>query len=127
MTGATEASEAKDAAASSQEAAPEGADRKLDDGLVYESYDPLRLQQNKGRELLPFPTFDAALDEFYAKVRITSPNDALRQEAFSLNHRDHYGNAQRPSQASEYSGAMAYCSSENNLYQSFLHRARWEA
>ena len=41
---------------------------KLDDGLVYESYDPLRLKQNEVQELLPFPTFDAALDEFYAKV-----------------------------------------------------------
>ena len=41
---------------------------KLDDGLVYESYDPLRLKQNEAQELLPFPTFDAALDEFYAKV-----------------------------------------------------------
>ena len=39
---------------------------------MYESYDPLRLKQNEGRELLPFPTFDAALDEFYAKVRATS-------------------------------------------------------
>ena len=69
VAGATGAGEAKDGAAGSQEAAPEGASGKLDDGLVYESYDPLRLQQNEGRELLPFPTFDAALDEFYAKVK----------------------------------------------------------
>ena len=73
MAGAVGDSEAKDAAAGSQEVPPEGANGKLDDGLVYESYDPLRLQQNEGRELLPFPTFDAALDEFYAKVRAHSP------------------------------------------------------
>ncbi len=72
MAGAVGDSEAKDAAAGSQEVPPEGANGKLDDGLVYESYDPLRLQQNEGRELLPFPTFDAALDEFYAKVRAHS-------------------------------------------------------
>lgn len=47
---------------------------KPGDGLVYESYesyesyDPLCLKQNEAQELLPFPTFDAALDEFYAKV-----------------------------------------------------------
>ena len=35
---------------------------------MYESYDPLRLKQNEGQELLAFTTFDAALDEFYAKV-----------------------------------------------------------
>ena len=36
--------------------------------MAYESYDPLRLKQNEGQELLAFTTFDAALDEFYAKV-----------------------------------------------------------
>lgn len=35
---------------------------------MYESYNPLRLKQNEGQELLAFTTFDAALDEFYAKV-----------------------------------------------------------
>ena len=38
---------------------------------MYESYDPLRLKQNEGRELLAFPTFDAALDEFFAKVELS--------------------------------------------------------
>ena len=51
-----------------KEEAPLEEKPKLDDGLVYESYDPLRLKQNEAQELLPFPTFDAALDEFYAKV-----------------------------------------------------------
>ena len=51
-----------------KEEAPIEEKPKLDDGLVYESYDPLRLKQNEAQELLPFPTFDAALDEFYAKV-----------------------------------------------------------
>ena len=51
-----------------KEEAPLKEKPKLDDGLVYESYDPLRLKQNEAQELLPFPTFDAALDEFYAKV-----------------------------------------------------------
>ena len=59
--------EAKEAISVGQ-TAPEREDGKHDDGLVYESYDPLRLKQNEGQELLPFPAFDAALDEFYAKV-----------------------------------------------------------
>ena len=69
VAGATGATETKDAISGSQAAAPEGPNGKPDDGLVYESYDPLRLKQNECQELLPFPTFDAALDEFYAKVR----------------------------------------------------------
>ena len=51
-----------------KEEASLGEKPKLDDGLVYESYDPLLLKQNEAQELLPFSTFDAALDEFYAKV-----------------------------------------------------------
>lgn len=51
-----------------KEEAPLKEKLQLGDGLVYESYDPLRLKQNEAQELLPFPTFDAALDEFYAKV-----------------------------------------------------------
>ena len=74
--GGTDATRAKDAASGSQDAAaPEEANGRPDDGLVYESYDPLRLKQNEGRELLPFPTFDAALDEFYAKVGACSACD----------------------------------------------------
>lgn len=53
----------QEAGAPAKEASEQGKD-----SLVYESYDPLRLKQNEGQELLPFPTFDAALDEFYAKV-----------------------------------------------------------
>ncbi len=37
--------------------------------LVYDSFDPLILQQNSGQEVLRFPTYNAALDEFYAKAR----------------------------------------------------------
>lgn len=40
----------------------------VDEGIVYDSYDPLMLQQNAGREFLSFPTYNAALDEFYVKV-----------------------------------------------------------
>ncbi|EIE22903.1 hypothetical protein COCSUDRAFT_16391 [Coccomyxa subellipsoidea C-169] len=39
------------------------------DCLVYDSFDPLILQQNSGQEVLRFPTYNAALDEFYAKAR----------------------------------------------------------
>ncbi len=66
------AAKAKDAISDGQ-TAPEKEDGKHDDGLVYESYDPLRLKQNEGQELLPFPAFDAALDEFYAKVSAWCP------------------------------------------------------
>lgn len=39
---------------------------------VYEEFEPVRLAQHAGRQALPpFPTFDAALDEFFGKVRLT--------------------------------------------------------
>jgi hypothetical protein len=38
-------------------------------GLVYQDYNPLRLSQlSRAKELLDFPSFDDALDEFYGKV-----------------------------------------------------------
>lgn len=41
--------------------------KKLE-GIVYEDFDPLLLKQNEGLQKLEFETYDAALDEFYAKV-----------------------------------------------------------
>ena len=38
---------------------------------AYDSYDPLLLEQHKLGHVREFPTFDAALDEFYNKVRFT--------------------------------------------------------
>ena len=38
---------------------------------AYDSYDPLLLQQHRQGHVQEFPTFDAALDEFYNKVRLT--------------------------------------------------------
>ncbi|KAL3145238.1 hypothetical protein ABBQ32_000984 [Trebouxia sp. C0010 RCD-2024] len=51
---------------------PSGADpgelaRKLE-GVVYEDFDPLLLKQNEAAQKLEFETYDAALDEFYAKI-----------------------------------------------------------
>ena len=51
---------------------PSGADpgelaKKLE-GVVYEDFDPLLLKQNEAAHKLEFETYDAALDEFYAKV-----------------------------------------------------------
>lgn len=42
----------------------------LPEGASYEEYDPLLLKQNEGLGYLEFPTYDAALDEFFAKVRL---------------------------------------------------------
>lgn len=42
--------------------------KKLE-GIVYEDFDPLLLKQNEALQQLEFETYDAALDEFYAKVR----------------------------------------------------------
>ena len=36
---------------------------------VYDSYDALLLEQHKQGHVQEFPTFDAALDEFYSKAR----------------------------------------------------------
>ena len=36
--------------------------------MVYEDFDPLLLKQNEAAQKLEFVTYDAALDEFYAKV-----------------------------------------------------------
>ena len=38
--------------------------------LVYDNFDALPLRQNEGKSVLRFDTFDAALDEFFAKVRL---------------------------------------------------------
>lgn len=53
---------------------PSGADpgelaRKVE-GVVYEDFDPLLLKQNEAAQKLEFETYDAALDEFYAKVAL---------------------------------------------------------
>ena len=44
--------------------------KKLE-GIVYEDFDPLLLKQNEGLQKLEFETYDAALDEFYAKVMLS--------------------------------------------------------
>ena len=36
--------------------------------LVYDDFDALPLRQNEGKSVLAFDTFDAALDEFFAKA-----------------------------------------------------------
>lgn len=39
------------------------------EAATYEDFEPLRFAQHAGRAALPpFPTFDAALDEFFGKV-----------------------------------------------------------
>ena len=45
--------------------------KKLE-GVVYEDFDPLLLKQNEAAQKLEFETYDAALDEFYAKVGFPS-------------------------------------------------------
>ena len=62
MCHAAPGSTAPAADAKPQDALPEGAS--------YEEYDPLLLKQNEGLGYLEFPTYDAALDEFFAKVRL---------------------------------------------------------
>ena len=37
---------------------------------MYEDFDPLLLKQNEGLQKLEFETYDAALDEFYARVTL---------------------------------------------------------
>jgi hypothetical protein len=39
-------------------------------GWVYADFDPLLLEQKRGERMVELPTFDAALDEFYSKVRL---------------------------------------------------------
>ncbi|KAL0046515.1 hypothetical protein WJX82_002614 [Trebouxia sp. C0006] len=41
--------------------------KKLE-GIVYEDFDPLLLKQNEGLQKLEFETYDAALDEFFARI-----------------------------------------------------------
>ena len=43
--------------------------KKLE-GVVYEDFDPLLLKQNEALQKLEFDTYDAALDEFYAKAGV---------------------------------------------------------
>ena len=59
---AADGSAAPAADAKPQDALPEGAS--------YEEYDPLLLKQNEGLGYLEFPTYNAALDDFFAKVRL---------------------------------------------------------
>ena len=54
-------------AAPAADAKPQDA---LPEGASYEEYDPLLLKQNEGLGYLEFPTYNAALDEFFAKVRL---------------------------------------------------------
>ena len=42
------------------------------EGMVYEDFDPLLLDQKAALPFLEFTSFDAALDEFFSKVRIYS-------------------------------------------------------
>ena len=46
-----------------------------DGDKAYEDYEPMLLQQHAQRPHLTFPTFDAAMDEFFSKVRFC-PNIA---------------------------------------------------
>lgn len=39
------------------------------EGMVYEDFDPLLLDQKAALPFLEFTSFDAALDEFFSKVR----------------------------------------------------------
>jgi hypothetical protein len=39
------------------------------EGMMYDDFDPLLLQQKAALTVLEFATFDAALDEFYSKAR----------------------------------------------------------
>lgn len=48
-----------------------------EDGLVYSEFEPLAWAQNAGRPVKEFPTFDAALDEFFSKVRACSERERL--------------------------------------------------
>jgi hypothetical protein len=64
------------AAAATQQAAGEGGDepasKQRGAGLVYQDYNPLRLAQagsKAGGEVLAFPSFDKALDDYYGKVK----------------------------------------------------------
>lgn len=56
------------AAAEAAKAAEAAAAPEDEADLVYDDYEPLQLLQQEGRPTRPFPTFDAALDEFYSKV-----------------------------------------------------------
>lgn len=56
------------AAAEAAKAAEAAAAPEDEADLVYDDYEPLQLVQQEGRPSRPFPTFDAALDEFYSKV-----------------------------------------------------------
>jgi hypothetical protein len=58
------------AAGDSQQQQQQQQQKERGAGLVYQDYNPLRLSQlSRAKELLDFPSFDDALDEFYSKVR----------------------------------------------------------
>eukprot|EP00891_Asterochloris_glomerata_P005087 jgi/Astpho2/5087/fgenesh1_pg.00072_%23_10_t len=63
--GSPMAQHADGSAAPAADAKPQDA---LPEGASYEEYDPLLLKQNEGLGYLEFPTYDAALDEFFAKI-----------------------------------------------------------
>jgi hypothetical protein len=71
-TAASDSSSSKQGAAKGAAAAEEGQQQQQSErgaGLVYQDYNPLRLSQlSRAKELLDFPSFDDALDEFYSKV-----------------------------------------------------------
>lgn len=54
-----------------KEAAAEGP--RCPPGMMYDDFDPLRLQQKADKSMLEFASFDAALDEFYSKVAPSCP------------------------------------------------------
>ena len=50
--------------------------KSLPEGMVYDDFDPLLLQQKGDKPLIEFETFDAALDEFYSKVQLRTTTSA---------------------------------------------------
>ena len=50
--------------------------------VLYEEYDPLVLLQRQGQPVLEFPSFDAALDEFYSKVNLDAEHALATLRSF---------------------------------------------
>jgi hypothetical protein len=60
------------------------------DGLVYQEYNPLLLQGGKlGGEVITFPSFDDALDEYYGKVSTVASHQVVEHSDFSRERRGH--------------------------------------
>ena len=58
-----------DASAAPADSKAQSARPECPEGWMYADFDPLLLEQKKGGRVLEFATFDAALDEFFSKVR----------------------------------------------------------